>query len=109
MCLSLWVVSIALFGGTADAQTADPMPEESTVVARFATGNGPGQIGVVADTPERSPEGPAAIAATPNSSDIFVLDSVNKRVVRVLPQAEPLPGFDIPDADRVRALMPGSS
>jgi hypothetical protein len=93
------VATAALAATAPDAAAADPAAGENAVVARFAIGNGPDQIGLIADIPERAPEGPAAIAASPDSPEVFVLDSVNQRIVRVLPSARPLPAFAIPDAD----------
>ena len=58
------------------------MPE--SVVARFGAGEGPGQVGVSAGTPNLMPEGPLAIAAS-SDGQIYVLDTLNKRIFSVDP------------------------
>lgn len=69
---------------------------DNEVIARFAVGDGSDEIGVIADVPNLAPQGPSAIAASPRDA-LFVLDSVNGRILRVLPAAEPPPSIAIPE------------
>ena len=77
--LACTIILLSVPGGAHGAE----MP--ASVVARFGTGQGPDQIGVSASTPNLMPEGPRAIAAS-SDGQIYVLDTLNKRIFGVDPR-----------------------
>jgi hypothetical protein len=83
------------------ARAADAVPE---TVARFGVGSGEAQIGVVAEVADRAPEGPAAIAVSPQG-EVFVLDTVNGRVRKVVPPPSGPGFFAIPEAGHATDLV----
>ena len=87
----------------ADPSTATP-PARPELTVEWPVGARPGQIGVRADVPNLDPEGPDAIAASPQG-EVFLLDSVNGRIVRIVPSAEPPPSIAIPEAERATDLV----
>ena len=91
--------------GPLDVALAAP-PEEAAaaVVARFTVGSADNQIGVIAEVADRAPEGPAAIAVSPQG-EVFVLDTVNARVRKVLPAPSGAGFFPIPEAEQAVDLV----
>lgn len=105
LALRLLALGLALTGGAAQAtESANAGPAPATVVARFTVGSGDDQIGVIAQIADRAPEGPAAIATSPQG-EVFVLDTVNARVRKVLPPPSGPGFFAIPQAEQATDLV----
>jgi hypothetical protein len=79
--------------------------EKDAVMARIPVGMAESEIGVIADVPNLEPQGPAAITVNPETPDVYVLDTVNGRLVQVLPpvaEGEGLPQVDLASDDPVK-------
>jgi hypothetical protein len=70
----------------------------------FRIGNALGEVGAVLDIPNQEPQGPEAIAASP-SGELFVLDTVNKRIVRVPSENRGPEVFEISEAVHGKDLV----
>jgi cell wall-associated NlpC family hydrolase len=95
MLVAVLACTIMFLPARGEAQEAE-MP--ASVVARFGTGEGPDEIGVSASTPNLMPEGPRAIAAS-SDGQIYVLDTLNKRIFGVDPSGGAPRGWAIEEAE----------
>jgi hypothetical protein len=91
------IAGVLLALASAAPSPADEASGADGIVARFAAGSGEGQIGLVVDVADRAPEGPAAIAASPRD-ELFVLDTLNRRVTKALPAPVRPTSFATPQA-----------
>jgi len=69
-----------------------------SIVAQFTIGKADDAVGVAANTQNEEPQGPAAIATSPEEN-VFVLDTLNQRIVEVQPdESQTRSIVDIPQA-----------
>lgn len=80
LLLLLWA-SLANTPAAAAPAAADP---RGTVIASFARGSGPRQLGITEHTEDAPAVGPTGLVDTENG-DVLILDSVNARILRVDP------------------------
>ena len=100
----LAIVTLVL-SGAVNAEDSTAGSGTESVLVRIPVGSAAGEIGVVADVPNLEPQGPAAITANPETSDVFVLDTVNGRLVQALPAVpagDQLPSVDLTSDDPVK-------
>jgi len=97
----LWLSALLLGLGTGRAvlsQAPAPADARGTVIASFARGSGPHQLGITDDTPDAPAVGPTGLVDTERDG-VFILDAVNARILRVAPDGK---------AEQAAALQPNS-